>query len=296
MGEGEEAAEGGNAFFDRVYFEEGLGRISSMLREKRPAESLSEVTGGRPERSLRYREVLEPLGFAHEMSGVFIEGESLWGGMDLARRAGDPDFDPHEVALLKRVAPHVGIGLKVAVLRSSSTPLGGDGPAIPGVLTLDREGRVLSHTPAAKRWLDDLEDVHPSWRESDPPVPVKMVAGALRRALSPERDLIWTSFPAPASADARDVGLRSTAPSRSRPLAAPLRRSSSWSRPGQKRQPGSTPPPTVSPAARRRLSGSSSAATRRERSKSHSLSPSTPFRGISLTSSRRSVSEAATRS
>ncbi|MBA2346054.1 MAG: helix-turn-helix transcriptional regulator, partial [Rubrobacter sp.] len=58
----------------------------------------------------------------------------------------------------------------------------------PGVLTLDREGRVLSHTPAARRWLEDLEDLRPAWREDDTPVPVRMVAGALRRALSPERD------------------------------------------------------------------------------------------------------------
>lgn len=45
-----------------------------------------------------------------------------------------------------------------------------------------------SHTPAALRWLEDLEDLHPAWREKDPPVPVRMVAGALRRALSPESD------------------------------------------------------------------------------------------------------------
>jgi hypothetical protein len=40
-GMGEGGAEGGDVYFDRVYFEESLGRISSMLRERRPAESLS---------------------------------------------------------------------------------------------------------------------------------------------------------------------------------------------------------------------------------------------------------------
>jgi len=73
-GMGEGGAEDGDVFFDRVYFEESLGRISSMLRERRPAESLSEATGGRPELSLRYRELLEPLGFAHEVSSLFADG------------------------------------------------------------------------------------------------------------------------------------------------------------------------------------------------------------------------------
>jgi len=158
-----------------------------MLRERRPAESLSEATGGRPERSLRYREFLEPLGFAHEVSSLFADGRGLWGGMDLIRRAGAPDFDAGEVRLLKRVAPQVGAGLKAAALRLRAM-VEPDGPDVPGVLTLDREGRVLSHTPAARHWLEDIEDLHPAWRENDPPVPVRMVAGALRRALSPESD------------------------------------------------------------------------------------------------------------
>jgi DNA-binding CsgD family transcriptional regulator len=187
-GMGEGGAEGGNVFFDRIYFEESLSRISSMLRERRLAESLSEATGGRPERSLRYSELLEPLGFAHEVSSVFADSGGLWGAMDLIRRADAPDFGPREVRLLKRVAPHVGAGLKAAALRSRAT-FAHDGPDVPGVLTLDREGRVLSHTPAARRWLEDLEDLHPAWRENDTPVPVRMVAGALRRALSPESDL-----------------------------------------------------------------------------------------------------------
>jgi hypothetical protein len=187
-GMGEGGAEGGNVFFDRIYFEESLSRISSMLRERRLAESLSEATGGRPERSLRYSELLEPLGFAHEVSSVFADSGGLWGAMDLIRRADAPDFGPREVRLLKRVAPHVGAGLKAAALRSRAT-FAHDGPDVPGVLTLDRKGRVLSHTPAARRWLEDLEDLHPAWRENDTPVPVRMVAGALRRALSPESDL-----------------------------------------------------------------------------------------------------------
>jgi hypothetical protein len=95
MGDGRGSG-GGNVFFDRIYFEEGIDKIASMLREKRATELLSEATGGKLERSLRFRELLEPLGFGHEMSGAFVD-ESLWGGMDLIRGAGDEDFTTREV-------------------------------------------------------------------------------------------------------------------------------------------------------------------------------------------------------
>lgn len=181
--------EAGNVFFDRVYFEEGLDQITAMLRQRRPVRLLSETTNGEPDRSLRYRELLRPQGFGHELESVFIDG-SLWGGMDLMREAGDRDFSAREVALVKRVAPHVGVGLKAAALRSQARTEQ-DAPDVPGVLTLDRKGRVIFHTPAAVRWLEDLEDLHPAWSEGNPPTPVRMVAGALRRALTAgsDRDL-----------------------------------------------------------------------------------------------------------
>ena len=114
---GEEDAEAGNVYFDRIYFEEDLPVMNEMLRERRTVQRLSETTGGALERSLRYRELLRPQGFGHELGGAFVDG-SLWGSMDLIREKRDPDFSNAEVALIKRVAPHIGAGLKAAALRS----------------------------------------------------------------------------------------------------------------------------------------------------------------------------------
>jgi DNA-binding CsgD family transcriptional regulator len=58
----------------------------------------------------------------------------------------------------------------------------------PGVLTLDRSGHVVSSTPSAERWLRDLEDLHPAWREGTLPVSVRMVREALRQTLNPRSD------------------------------------------------------------------------------------------------------------
>jgi DNA-binding CsgD family transcriptional regulator len=183
---GEEDAEAGNVYFDRIYFEEDLPVMNEMLRERRTVQLLSETTGGAPERSLRYRELLRPQGFGYELGGAFVDG-SLWGSMDLIREEGNHDFSGAEVSLIKRIAPHVGAGLKAAALRSRATTEP-DSPDVPGVLTLDRYGKVVSHTPSAEHWLGDLEDLDPLWRHERLPMAVRMVSGALRHALAPRSD------------------------------------------------------------------------------------------------------------
>src|SRR5829696_7934660 len=67
-------------------------------------------------------------------------------------------------------------------------PVEEGGTDVPGVLTLDYQGSVVQHTPAAERWLRDLEDLGPGWREwNGLPGALRTVVLSLRRALSPER-------------------------------------------------------------------------------------------------------------
>jgi DNA-binding CsgD family transcriptional regulator len=121
------------------------------------------------------------------MSGAFTSGGYLWGSMNLIRESGSPDFEPREAKLLRRIAPHLGNGLKMAALRMQAPAEEGT-TDVPGVLTLDYRGRVIQHTPAAERWLRDLEDLGPGWRErGDLPRALRTVVLSLRRALSPER-------------------------------------------------------------------------------------------------------------
>ena len=173
-------------FFERLYFEHHQA-VRQMADANRSVALLSETTGGNLERSARFLELLRPLGLAHEMRGAFASGGYLWGSMDLIRGAGSPDFGPREANLLRRVAPHLGNGLKVAALRAQ-VPAEEGGTDVPGVLTLDHGGRVVQHTPAAERWLRDLEDLGPGWREWDGlPRALRTVVLSLRRALNPGR-------------------------------------------------------------------------------------------------------------
>jgi DNA-binding CsgD family transcriptional regulator len=183
MGEKEQ-----RTYLEDVFFEEDLDEQRRMVRNRIPVALLSEVTGGKLELTLRYREITGPLGLGYELLGVCSLGREQWGGINLIREGGDPDFDAREVALLHRIVPHLGTGLKAAVLcnQASAEP---EAETAPGVLVLDDRGRVVQRTQAAERWLSDLHDLGDDWLEGGGlPAPVRMVVGALRRALKPETD------------------------------------------------------------------------------------------------------------
>jgi DNA-binding CsgD family transcriptional regulator len=195
-GMAEELGGGDDIFWslERLYFDHHES-VRRMMDIHQSVALLSETTGGDLERSTRYVEYLRPLGLAHEMRGAFTSGGYLWGSMDLIRESGSPDFKPREADLLRRIAPHLGNGLKMAALRMQA-PVEEGGADVPGVLTLDYRGRVVQHTPAAERWLRDLEDLAPEWREWEGlPRALHTVFLLLRRALSPERDRDKQSIP-----------------------------------------------------------------------------------------------------
>src|SRR4028118_1903419 len=150
MGEKEQ-----RTYLEHVFFEEDLGEQRRMVRNRSPVALLSDVTGGRLEHALRCREITGPLGLGYELLGVCGSGREQWGGINLIRERGDPDFDTREMTLLHRIVPHLGTGLKAAVLckQASAEP---EGASAPGVLVLDDRGQVIQHTQAAERWLRDL--------------------------------------------------------------------------------------------------------------------------------------------
>jgi hypothetical protein len=178
-------------FLEHIYFEDDVLEFNWMTRNGHPVALLSEATEGNLERSLHWRELLGPEGFGHEARGVFTVNQDLWGGICAIRERGRPDFSPREVNLLRRIASHLGAGFKAAVLRSQCFSED-NGDRDVGVLVLDQRGWVLHYTAAAERWLRELGDLGPGWREGDGlPAAMWSAVGALRRALKPqtERDL-----------------------------------------------------------------------------------------------------------
>ena len=183
-------------YLEHVYLEEDLDAQRRMVQSRSPVALLSEVTGGKLERALRCREITSSLGLGYELLSICTVGQEQWGGITLIRERGRADFDAREVALLRRIIPHLSAGLKAAVLhtQASADP---EGESVPGVLVLDERGRVVQHTEAAERWLRDLSDLKNGWLEGEGlPAPVWVIFGALRKALKPETDRELNGVPA----------------------------------------------------------------------------------------------------
>jgi len=119
-----------------------------------PALRGAQSLGDRPARSLRWTDVLEPLGIGDEVRVPLRDRHGLWGCLDLLRDSDDGPFAAEDVALLDDLAP-----MLAAVARRSAAALGA-GPASPaprgGVLVLDAELAVRASTPGARAWLDAL--------------------------------------------------------------------------------------------------------------------------------------------
>lgn len=176
-------------FLEHIYLEDDVNGYDWRARNwRQPVMLLSEATEGTFERSLRYREFLRPVGLGHEMRGVCTLDRERWGGTDLTREKGRPDFNPQEVAFLRQVAPHLGAGLRAAALRAQAS-LDSEVEGVPGVLVLDHRGWVIQYTQAAKRLLEDLEDLGPGWQEGEGlPLAIWMMASAVRKALMAQSD------------------------------------------------------------------------------------------------------------
>ena len=141
------------------YGTQDLNHYAELARAHVTAAGLHEVTRGMPDRSRRYREVLEPMQIADELTAAFVTDSDFWGCARLYRSADWPAFDPVEIAFIATLAGPLAEGFRTALIATGIAVQ--DSPDGPGVVVLDDDGGVASITPAAERWLCDVIDVVP---------------------------------------------------------------------------------------------------------------------------------------
>lgn len=119
----------------------------------RTVADLHEATGGRPERSPRWREYGTATGFRSELRTTFTLGDLTWGIAQFDRLGDSPRFSEDEKAWLGRVTPIVAMGLRRALVSAPPVTSADRGP---GLVLLDDAGDVMSVTPEAA-WLDEVD-------------------------------------------------------------------------------------------------------------------------------------------
>jgi DNA-binding CsgD family transcriptional regulator len=136
--------------------DEDENKFVELARRPVPAASLAAATGGDLARSARWSRIYRPRGYGDELRGAFRSGDVTWGHVCMSRRADQPWFSEAEVAQVAAMCPHVGNGIRTALLLAGA-PDGSEDVA-PALVVLDDDGRVESMTGLAETWLGPLDD------------------------------------------------------------------------------------------------------------------------------------------
>ncbi|WP_330177477.1 LuxR C-terminal-related transcriptional regulator [Streptomyces sp. NBC_01498] len=138
---------------DIEYREGDVNSLPELARRPVPVGLLSQESGGRPERSPRYRDIMGPLGQKDELRVVLRDSRDAWGALIIG--VGDTaPVGPDVLALAGALSRPLGEELRRIHLidRVRREP----SPASPALVLLDSGYRALHLTSSAAAWFDDL--------------------------------------------------------------------------------------------------------------------------------------------
>jgi DNA-binding CsgD family transcriptional regulator len=134
-----------------------FNKFGDLARGPRQVGDLHAATGGRPERSARWRELRMQMDVDAELRATFNAGGRAWGLLHLNRSGTARGFDEEEVAFVQTIAPIVGRALRLSLISHPARSAAGRGP---GMAVIDADNRLVSATPEALAWFDDLESIY----------------------------------------------------------------------------------------------------------------------------------------
>jgi DNA-binding CsgD family transcriptional regulator len=129
-------------------------KFTDIAQSGRPVADLHEATGGRPERSPRWREYSSATGFRSEVRTTFTLGGATWGIGQFDRLGDAPRFTEDERAWLERVVPMIALGLRQALVAQPAPAPADRGP---GLVLLGEDWSVVSATREAAAWLNEVD-------------------------------------------------------------------------------------------------------------------------------------------
>jgi DNA-binding CsgD family transcriptional regulator len=164
----------GPYFVANEFLHQDVNKWTALARDASGVGTLMRATGGHPASSARYRDIFAPLGLQDELRAVLRVRDACWGYICLHREA-PKEFSRDEARFVRRLAPHLAEGLRLALLHRACHL--SDGPAGPGLVLLAADGTVASLNDAAREWLEDLGG-HADG--SDLPIEISVAAVRLR--------------------------------------------------------------------------------------------------------------------
>jgi DNA-binding CsgD family transcriptional regulator len=125
-----------------------------VARRANSAGSLSVETGGDLARSLRWDEVMRPVGIGDIATVACRDALGCWGWIEPYRDSDDRPFEEHDLDLLEKAGSSLGSALRRSAMGVSEG--GVVEPSPPGMIVLDRNLRPVSWTAGARAWINVL--------------------------------------------------------------------------------------------------------------------------------------------
>jgi DNA-binding CsgD family transcriptional regulator len=129
-------------------------KFTDIAQSGNPVADLHEATGGRPERSPRWREYAAASGFRAEVRTTFTMSGATWGVGQFDRLGDSPRYSDDEKAWLARVVPIVARALKRSLVAQPPLAASDRGP---GIVLFGDDGEIVSATREAAAWLDEVD-------------------------------------------------------------------------------------------------------------------------------------------
>jgi DNA-binding CsgD family transcriptional regulator len=165
-------------WLDNEFAAEDFNKYADLHRAGSGPTTLHRSTFGRPERSVRHRELNTAYGYGPELRAAFSVDGECWGAINLLRDASAEDFGDDDLALVDAIGQPVAKGLRRFVLGVHTDRELHEGL---GVVLLDDRGAVVSMTEHARTYLSELS--HPGVEHRGTTLPGEAyVVGARARA------------------------------------------------------------------------------------------------------------------
>lgn len=134
---------------------EGADNLRALVARRASVSVLSESARGELATDTYYRDILRPLGMSDEMRIVLRHGPYVW-GLLVWCRSGTAGFSTRDLAVARRLASPVADALRASLVLDGADA--GDLPDAPGLTVVDGDHTIVSSTPTAERWLDELQE------------------------------------------------------------------------------------------------------------------------------------------